>query len=220
MLELPRQVLTSVDLGLVVTIKGTQDVGGRDLRRLLVRLDPDERRAWQEYNTLRQRLIMFFEPHYEAPELAEEVLDRIAKKSESYEITNVAEFAFGVARNLRKEVRQRTSALVHLANEEHLPANCGTPEADFVQSSDVSHKHECFLYCLEQLSPDDRHLIQEYYPPNDKDLEDRRRKLADSIGISWGTLRTRVVRLRSRLAECCVKCYMQGDPKTRHTRNT
>jgi hypothetical protein len=77
-----------------------------DFRRLLRRLSSDPLEAWQAYETLRQKLIMFFAYHYcsQAEELAEDVLDRIAKKSDSYEITNVIEFAFGVARNVRKEV--------------------------------------------------------------------------------------------------------------------
>ncbi|HLJ26128.1 MAG TPA: hypothetical protein VKY85_05420 [Candidatus Angelobacter sp.] len=193
-----------------MSIRREQNAPAIELQRLLARLDSDEGRAWQEYEKLRQKLVMFFEPRLEASELAEEVLDRIACKADSYEIINVVEFAFGVARNLRKESFHGSSTLVHLVGDEHLIAGCGNPETDFFDASDFARKRECFSYCLQQLSPEDRQLILEYYPPDDKDLEQRRRRLAAETGLNWGTLRTRMVRLRNRLAECCTRCYRQG----------
>src|ERR1700730_14314988 len=86
--------------------------GREHFLRLLARLSPDREQAWQEYACLRQKLVMFFEPHLEAEDLAEAVLDRIAKKEDSYGISNVAEFAFGVARNLRNETYRKDSARV------------------------------------------------------------------------------------------------------------
>lgn len=194
-------------------IKSGRDLDGVDLKQFLARLHQDEGQAWLEYDKLRQKLVMFFEPHFEAPELAEEVLDRIAKKSNSFEIHNVVEFAFGVARNLRKETFHNAPSLVYLVNEEQLTSASGNPEMDFLDSSDIARKRVCFQRCLQQLTPSDQQLILNYYPPDDENLENRRQRLAETAGMSWGTLRTRVVRLRSRLAECCSQCYLQGITK-------
>jgi DNA-directed RNA polymerase specialized sigma24 family protein len=189
--------------------KGEQYPGADDLKRLLARLDPDELRAWQEYEKLRQRLIMFFEPHFQAPELAEEVLDRIARRSDLHELTSVTEFAFGVARNVRKETLRKASSVVELLHEGQLMAKGGNPEAVFLASSDASHKRECFLQCLQQLTPAEQQLIFEYYPADGDALEERRQRLAEATGINWGTLRTKVVRLRGKLMECCTERYAQ-----------
>ena len=188
-------------------IKSGRDLEAMDLKHLLARLHHDEVRAWQEYDKLRRKLVMFFEPHLEAPELAEEVLDRIARKSES--INNIVEFAFGVARNLRKETFHGALHVVHLEDEQELASKDGDPERDFLVASDAACKRECLKQCLQQLSLSDRKLILSYYPPDDEDLEQRRRQLAEETGMNWGALRTRVVRLRSRLAECCSQRYLR-----------
>lgn len=194
-------------------MKSGQDLDAADLKQLLARLHQNEEQAWQEYDKLRQKLVMFFEPHFEAPELAEEVLDRIAKKSDSYPISNVAEFAFGVARNLRKEALHKASSLVYPVDADRLASTQETVEANFLESRDVALRRACFQRCLQQLKPGDRQLILSYYPPDDENLEIHRRKLAETTGMNWGALRTRVVRLRNRLAECCTQRYLQGISK-------
>ena len=199
-------------------INSGRDLEVMDLKHLLARLHHDEGCAWQEYDKLRQKLVMFFEPHLEAPELAAEVLDRIARKSEC--INNIVEFAFGVARNLRKETLRSALHVVHLEDEEQLVSKDGNPERDFLVASDAACKRECLKQCLQQLSPDDRKLILSYYPPDDEGLEQHRRQLAEETGMNWGALRTRVVRLRSRLAECCSQRYMRTRYKSTMKRDS
>src|SRR5713226_3888707 len=124
--------------------KRKREANSEDFRRLLGRLSSDPAQAWQAYDTLRQKLVMFFEYRcrFQAEELAEEVLDRIAKKSDSYEISNVSEFAFGVARNLRNEVARKSllvSVLNAAATNELLSSN-QNPEDTIVDQIDSQRK--------------------------------------------------------------------------------
>src|SRR5260370_34167763 len=151
-----------------IEVKRKREANLEDFRRLLGRLSTDPADAWQAYNTLRQKLIMFFEYHcrFQAEELAEEVLDRIAKKSESYEITNVAEFAFGVARNLRKEASRKTLIMrmsdSATAKERLRPDE--NPEHTLICRIDSQQRLQCFLKCMRRLDAEDRRLLFPHYP--------------------------------------------------------
>jgi DNA-directed RNA polymerase specialized sigma24 family protein len=83
----------------------------------------------------------------------------------------------------------------------------GDPEHTIVSRLDWARKEHCFVNCMEHLSPEERRLIFEYYPNENRDLEERRRHLAVSLGIEAGTLATRMNRLRNRLERCCLSCY-------------
>jgi DNA-directed RNA polymerase specialized sigma24 family protein len=187
-----------------------REANPQDFQRLLRRLSSDPTQAWQDYDTLRQKLVMFFEHHYRfrAEELAEEVLDRIAKKSESYEITNVAEFAFGVARNLRKEAF-RNNQLMQTADV--APDEClgleAQPEDNIIRKIDSQRKLECFLTCMRRLDAGDRKLLFQYYPMENDGLEERRLRLAEKHQVTMSTLRTRMARLRDKLEECFENCW-------------
>lgn len=183
-------------------LRGKQD----DFLRLLARLSPERERAWQEYARLRQKLVMFFEPHLEAEELAEDVLDRIAQKEDTYPISNVTEFAFGVARNLRKETYRRDQAKVSVADDEDLPAGKSKSENTLIDAIDTEKKRRCFSLCLEHLNPEQRRWIFEYFPADDWQLDERRHQLAQKLNLSGGALRTRMTRLREKLENCCGRC--------------
>ena len=63
-----------------------------DLTRLLMRLDSDPAKAWEQYRSLRCRLVKFFEWNQCTfpEELADEVLDRVARKPAEEEIRDVS----------------------------------------------------------------------------------------------------------------------------------
>jgi|SRR5579872_1293294 len=188
-----------------IVVRRKREANPEDFKRLLARLDADPTVAWQAYYNLRRKLVVFFEHnrHVDAEELAEEALDRIAKKADSYEIENVAEFAFGVARNLRRESFRQTVAKVPIEDMQgELPAKDGDPEKTIVEGIDTKRNLQLFRKCLNQLEPRDRQLILAYYPPESENLEQQRQELAESLGINGGALRTRMARLREKLEEC------------------
>jgi hypothetical protein len=191
------------------TGKRRREIQGEDLRRLLARLDPDPARAAESYEKLRQELVRFFcrnQHPSTAEELADAALDEIAKKPDSYEIKNVAEFAVGVARFVRMESLRKSSRTLPLEAETVLTAD-RDPEDTILQGLDRLQKEKCFLQCIGGFKPEERWLILEYYPAENRDLEERRRKLTAALGIDANALTSRMNRLRTKLVKCCASCY-------------
>jgi RNA polymerase sigma factor (sigma-70 family) len=193
-----------------------------ELRRLLSRLDPDPERGWELYERLRRKLILFFERNrgWDAVELAEEVLDRLAKKGEAYEIRNAGEFAFGVARNLRKEALRRAST-TFLSPDLALVADprgvAESLETAVLKKIEDERRLDCISKCLGSWDEQERRLFLEYYPLDAEGLEAARRRIATRLEITIGTLRTRMCRLREKLQTCfeacCANGYRQRDPQ-------
>jgi hypothetical protein len=182
-------------------------VSAEDFRRLLRRLDAEPERAWEIYDGLRRKLITFFErlPAGDAVELAEEVLDRIARKEEPYEIRNAVEFAFGVARNLRKEALRKAAARIDvpdLAALEDPRTREMALENRLIDKIESERRLRCVLRCLDGWREDDQRLLLAYYPVDDEGLQEVRQKLADSRCMTIHALRTRMCRLRERLEAC------------------
>jgi hypothetical protein len=190
-----------------------RELSPEDFHRLLARLDPDPVRASEAYESLRQQLMKFFsrnQPHADAEALADRVLDEVARKPDSYEIRNVAEFAIGVARYVQMENYRRNSATTRLAEGHDFRGSDEDPEHTVLQRIDADRKLRCFLHCMEGLKPEERWLILEYYPAENRNLEERRRRLAATLGSVAGALTSRLNRLRTKLVRCCLHCHARS----------
>lgn len=179
---------------------------------LLTRLDPDSRRAWQAHEDLRKKLIAYFDHnHHPEPEgLAEEVLNRIARRLDLQRLKNIAEFAFGVARNLRKENFRQTSMLAEVPDMETIAdtrGGDGNAEDTIINHISAKKKLECFQQCMENLSEKHREMVRRYYPAENGDLEGQRLSLAADLGITVGALRTRMAYIREKLQHDFNRCY-------------
>lgn len=188
-----------------------------EFRLLLKRLDPLEDRAWEIHDALRRKLIWFFESEFplQAEELAEEALDRIARKLNSSEIRDVAEFAFGVARNLRRETSRHALIAARLAASGAISDSVQSgenPEQAAISRIDFDRKLACLKKCLLRLDAEERRLLSLYYPDDGSNLEERREALARELKISLGTLRTRIARLREQLEKCFENCEASRPP--------
>lgn len=166
--------------------------------RLLQELGPDREAAAREYETLRKRLVVFFDWRgAEAPEvLADEALDRLARRLAQHEtIENVRAYLFGVARNVWLEAEKcRARARLALAAAPG-PARCDEAGADEAR---VAHLE----LCLRDLPDDARALIVGYYQGAGQSHLAERKLLAQRLGITYTTLKTRAHRIRVRLEEC------------------
>ena len=69
-----------------------------------------------------------------------------------------------------------------------------------------SKRLECLEHCLRLLPEDQRLLIQEYYQETGRAGIERRRKLAEQLGVSMGSLGVRAHRIRRSLEACIVHC--------------
>ena len=172
--------------------------------KLLVALGGGNRESGSEkYLEIRSNLTRFFEWRGCAfPEdHADETINRIARKvAEGEEILNPSGYAMGVARLLLLEIlksRQREqSALTEI----------GQANEAYVESADGEDRLDCLRDCLQNLSPDSRDLILQYYQGEKGEKIQNRKKLLDRLGIPVNTLRMRALRLRERLQGCVEQC--------------
>jgi DNA-directed RNA polymerase specialized sigma24 family protein len=189
----------------------------RTLDNLLYALHPDREQASREYEALRQRLIRFFDwNHTPFPEeLADEVLDRLARRlsNRETEILDPAKFAVGIARllikeNLRENDR-REAALV-------IMAQC-TPESRNLElESALREEHIAVLQeCLQAIPENSRNLLVRYFGTEGREKIQQRQRLAEEHGISLNALRNRVMRIRSELEKNYRRIFFEKNPPLR-----
>ena len=177
--------------------------------RFLTTLDADRETAGAKYESLRLRLVKFFEWRNceTAEELTDTVFDRIIKKlNEGEQIQNVSAYSATVALFVFKEDcrrRERTfESIEDNTQVENLQENnLFSEDAD---ENDV--RANCLEKCLAQFTDDNRRLIIAYYDTDENTMIAARKRLADSMNISLNTLRIRVCRLKSKLEDCTFDC--------------
>lgn len=177
--------------------------------RLLQRLDSNRDSAGKKYEDLRRMLIRFFDWNSFplAEDLADETFNRVARRLEDQEILDVVAFAWGVAKNIRHEARNKTLRLVSVAD---LPGE-GSSLVEEQSAREIHGKIEreqllkCLRLCMQRLSLEDRELFQAYHAVNE-DHAKARHQLAVSLGLTIGALRMQVIRLREKLEKCTVRC--------------
>jgi DNA-directed RNA polymerase specialized sigma24 family protein len=177
--------------------------------RLLATLDASDReRAGAGYESLRARLIKFFEWRNceRAEALTDIVFDRIVKKvTEGEQIQNINAYAASVAQFVYKEdCRSR---------ERRLQSIDDVPEIGQLTDKDESFEAEndeaqmnCLEKCLAEFSGENRRLIVRYYDTDERTMIATRKRLADELEISLNVLRIRVCRLKAKLEDCTLKC--------------
>jgi DNA-directed RNA polymerase specialized sigma24 family protein len=172
---------------------------------LLAKLDPDPEMAGEKYEKLRRQLIKFFEwrGSFMSDELADETLNRLARKiDEGEEIEkNVFAFSMGIARfvlleNLKSPDNKRVEM-------KELDMVAAAPEP---WEEDDGLWVVCLRECLRGVSAENRELIIEYYQDEGRARIDERKMLAASLGISLNALFSRAKRTRDKLEECVMRC--------------
>ena len=166
--------------------------------RFLEVLDADRDRAGQKYETLRTKLVKFFEWRacQFAEELADKTLDRAAKKIELGQVVeDPVRYAYSVAKFLYLE---------SLRNQ--IPVNVAIETASGNGSDERELRFECLELCLEKLTDNCRMMILEYYGDAGQAKIILRSRLADRLGISLNALRIKTVRIRAKLEDCVFKC--------------
>ena len=166
-------------------------------------MDSDRDRAALAYEKLRERTAGLLEwwGATNADELADETLDRVARKLEegaSVKEGSLAAYVRGVARLVFYEARRadRSDPLP--------PTDVAAPPAD-----DEPRALECLDECLKSLATQERRLVLLYY--DDRKAETRQR-IARELDISMTALRIRMHRIRGRLEVCvsdCMKRFAQ-----------
>ena len=167
---------------------------------LLDWLDSDREQAGIKYEQIRSRLIKIFTGRgcVDPEELADETINRVTRKLN--EIQNEftgdrARYFFGVANKIYLEhLRKKTP-------------QSPPPPAD---SARAELEYRCLERCIAQLSEEDRDLLLKEYGAKGRTQAERRKALADELGISLNALRIRVYRIRVTLKECIEKCIQES----------
>jgi DNA-directed RNA polymerase specialized sigma24 family protein len=173
--------------------------------QLLAKLDPDPEMAGEKYEKLRRLLIKFFECRgsFISDELADETLNRLARKiDEGEEIEkNVFAFSLGIARFVFLEALKRPDN--RRAEMKDLATVAAPPER---REEDDDLWAVCLKECLRGVSEENRELIIEYYQDEGRARIDDRKMLAARLGVSLNALFRRAKRTRDKLEECVTRC--------------
>jgi DNA-directed RNA polymerase specialized sigma24 family protein len=167
--------------------------------RLLASFGADRQSAGQQYLETRAKLVRFFEwrgcPFPE--DHADETFNRVARRlAEGQKILNPAGYCFGVAHLLLLEINKKG-----LRQQQALSDLSGSTIVA-KQSDESEARIDRLRQCLQQLSPDDREMILQYYHGEKGVKIDCRKKLAERFGVSINTLRMRALRIRENLQRC------------------
>jgi DNA-directed RNA polymerase specialized sigma24 family protein len=182
--------------------------------RLLEWLDAGVESSGETYLEMRRRLVAYFERRDRpfADELADETLNRIARTLETsvtIKITPPARYCYVVAKFVLLEDFRRDRSQNRLATAAALVAP-GDPVGRRPDSDDTRALQEerlaCLDTCLAELKPEQRDLVLEYYRDTKRQRIERRRDLAERLGISTNALGIRASRIRDTLEACVEAC--------------
>jgi len=177
---------------------------------LLASLASDREHAGEQYETVRRKLVRFFELWGSvAPEdHADETLNRVARRiANGEQVRDITGYLVGVARKLALELLKEQKKH-HVARDHPGPALLASEPSD-----ESSQLHTCFETCLGRLSAESRALIVEYFRTDKRARIENRKALADRHGIQLNALRIRIFRIRTQLETCVSECLRAGPMK-------
>lgn len=174
--------------------------------KLLDRLGENREQAGEKYEDLRRTLIRFFEwrgaPFPE--EHTDETFNRIARKlDEGIEIKSIGGYCYEVARLVCLESLKGHES--RRAPLEELKLEATTPDTTD-EMAEKEQRLTCLDDCLRVLPIESRELITEYYSDQKRGRIDRRKALAESLGLRRDALANRAQRVRDKLEQCVTRC--------------
>jgi DNA-directed RNA polymerase specialized sigma24 family protein len=180
--------------------------------RLLAWLDDGVHSNGERYLEMRRRLVSYFDRRNRpaAEELADETLNRVAKtlaQTGAIATKPPARYCYVVAKFVLLEDVRRERRHVPLDETWHVDG--GRPAPRIVPDSGVMLKEQrldCLDRCLQELKPEQRDLIVEYYADDRRQKIERRRDLATRLGITMNALGIRAFRIRDGLMACVESC--------------
>lgn len=184
-----------------------------DFDNFLALLDANRETAGVKYESLRARLIKFFEWRNceTSEELADAVFDRILRKiAEGERIQNVNAYAAGVAQFVFKE-NLRNHAFLSEPLDENPNIQNYAEKSGAEETETENMRFDCLEKCLSAMDSETRRLLIAYHDTDERTMIWARRRLADSLKVSLNTLRIRVCRLKSKLENCVRDCVNSGE---------
>ena len=169
---------------------------------MLAWLDEDSSRAGLKYEAIRRKLIIIFLNRHcdEAEDLADDTINRVARKvCELVKTYNgdPARYFYGVAKKIFSEHVRRISRRRHV-------------QPPVVSHSELEPRLKCLDECLEQLDPQSRELILNYYREQKKAKIQSHKAMGEDLQINQGALRARTHRIRAKLQKCVIQCLLRA----------
>lgn len=177
------------------------------LEALFDYLSSDRNQAGERYEALRRVLMKFFEWRgaLSPDHLTDLTFDRIAKKLvEGEQIRNINSYCQKVAFLIFLEWVNRQPDRLHepLNDDDKLP-----PVMPFSNEESAQERRwECQRRCLEEMPPDNRAVIREYFAGEGRDRINHREEMAVRLAITRTALGNRIARLLTKLRECEQRC--------------
>ena len=183
--------------------------------RLLAWLDNGTESHGERYLEMRRRLVWYFDRRNRpaADELADETLSRVARTLEQDGVIATrppARYCYIIAKFVLFEDLRRERRHVDL-DETTMSVDGRARMAESAQDALREQRLDCLDRCLEQLKPEQRLLIVEYYRDAGRQKIERRRALADRLGISMNALAIRASRIRDALSACLEGCRTRDE---------
>jgi DNA-directed RNA polymerase specialized sigma24 family protein len=182
----------------------------RAFSRLLEWLDDGVESHGETYLEMRRRLVAYFDRRnrLSADELADETLNRVGRildETGAIAIKPPARYCYVIARFVLLEDFRRERTFAHFDEAQTADASkvrsVTLPEAD--EDLPIQEQRlESLDRCLEELKPDQRELVVEYYRDVGRQKIERRRDLAKRLGITMNALGIRACRIRDVLEAC------------------
>ena len=182
---------------------------GPAFEALLNWLNPDRACAGHEYVRLHRRLAKLFEARgcFEPEENADETFNRVGRQLlEGKEIRadNPVIYLDGVARLvLREQWGKPVPERIEEICADKLPED---PNVEVSAKREKERWHVCLEMCLQQLPPESRQLLLEYYSEEKTRKIETRSRMARQLGVATSVLRNRIFKLRNSLRGCVATC--------------
>ena len=178
---------------------------------MLAWLDDGTESHGERYLEMRRRLVSYFDRRNRpaADELADETLNRVARTLEQGGVIATrppARYCYIIAKFVLFEDLRRERRHVAL-DETTISVDRRSFVADLAEDDALREQRlDCLDRCLELLEPQQRKLIVEYYRDTGRQKIERRRALADRLGISMNALAIRASRIRDTLLTHMAEC--------------
>lgn len=170
--------------------------------QLLNWLDPTLDGASAKYEAIRRRLILIFlnRGSAEAEDLADETINRVAKKLPSIKedyVGDPATYFYGVAKYVFKE---------HLRKGKQQLQSPPSSPPPHDEHDEMEARLNCLDQCLAKLKPESRELILRYYDEQNQGKIPTHKEMSAELQLKAGALRARAHRIRVRLEKCVLEC--------------
>lgn len=191
--------------------RGLTSVG---LGRLLEWLDDGVDSNGESYLELRRRLVTYFDRRNRrnADELADETFNRIGRTladGETIATTPPARYCYVVARFVLLEDFRRDVKQIQLDESRGTSSSVIRMLSLVGRDEEAEHREHrlgCLDRCLGTLTAERRDLAIDYYRDARREKIDRRRQIAERLGISMNALAIRASRIRDALERCVRTC--------------